>query len=296
MDLRLFRYFVAVAEEQHFGRAAERLGITPPTLTVQIQTLERALGTPLLIRDGKKVSMSSAGQRFLVEARATLKQADKAERIAREVARGEIATVTVSTLMSAAMSGIVSEAIGTFSQRHPGVTFRLQRMETISTLKALVERNVDVGFTRPPVRYPPDLAGFTITRSNLWVALPATHALAKAKSVELEDLAGIPYLPPALEIEIGFRGNIAGISPSALPAVSEAPAGDVVSAIVLVGAGLGITIVSEPVTRIAVPNVVFRPIRGLKTRAEHVVVYRKSEDSTAVMQFVDLLKEFAPKA
>jgi DNA-binding transcriptional LysR family regulator len=77
MDLRLLRYFVAVAEEQHFGRAAEKLGISPPTLTVQIQILERALGTDLLIRNGKKIALNNAGQRFLVESRATLKQAER---------------------------------------------------------------------------------------------------------------------------------------------------------------------------------------------------------------------------
>jgi DNA-binding transcriptional LysR family regulator len=261
-------------------------------LTVQIQILERALGTDLLIRKGKKISLNNAGQRFLVESRATLKQAEKAERIAREAGRGEIATISISYLMSAAMSGVISEAISAYSKRHPGVSFRIQRLETLLTLRAIVEGNVDVGFTRAPVRYPSELAGFSIARDPYWAALPANHALTKRKSLSMDDLAGIRYLAPALETEIGFRGNIAEISSAALPAISEAPAADVVSALVLVGAGLGITIVSEPVARVAVPNVVFRPMKGLKPGAERVVVYRKAEDSIAVMQFIDTLKKF----
>lgn len=295
MDLRLLRYFVAVAEEQHFGRAAERLGITPPTLTVQIQTLERVLGTELLLRKGKKIALNGAGQRFLVETRATLKQAERAERIAREAARGEIATIAVSYLMQAAMSGVISEAIATYSKLHPGVSFRLQRLETIPTLRAVADGNADVGFTRPPVRYPPGLTGFSIKQDVLWAAVPADHALAKRKVLAMSDLAGEHYLAPAIETEIGFRGNIADISAAALPHVREASAADVVSVLVLVAAGQGVTLVSEPITRIAVPHVAFRPMRGLKTGAERVIVYRKAENSLAVLQFIDMLRKTLAK-
>jgi DNA-binding transcriptional LysR family regulator len=295
MDLRVLRFFVAVAEEGHFGRAAERLGISPPTLTVQIQLLERFVGTKLLVRKGRKTFLNNAGQRFLVECRNTLKQAERATRIAREAARGEIATISIGYLMAAAMSGILSEAVALHSKKHPGVSFRLQRMETLLTLKALVERNVDVGFTRTPVRYPAELTGFSIARSNFWAALPADHPLAKRRSIVKDDLAGIPFIAPALETEIGFRGNLAEISSTALPPVSDAPAADVVSVLVLVAAGLGVGIVSEPVTRVCIPNVVFRPVKGLQPGAEWVVVYRKAEDSTAVMQFIDTLRPFAQK-
>ena len=296
IDLRLLRYFVAVAEEQHFGRAAERLGISTPTLTVQIQALERALGAALLIRSGKKISLSAAGQRFLVETRATLKQAEKAEWAAREAARGEIATISICYLMSAAMSGVVSNAIAAYSKDHPGVSFRIQRLETIATLRAIVAKNIDVGFTRAPVRYPPELTGFSISRDRFWAALPAGHPLCKRKILTMEDLAGIRYLAPSLETEIGFRGNIAEIASDMLPPVSEAPAGDIVSALVLVAAGLGVTLVSEPMTGVAVPNVVYRPMKGLKPGAERVFIYRKAEDSTAVMQFVDTVRKFANKS
>lgn len=295
MDLRLLRYFVAVAEEQHFGRAAEKLGITPPTLTVQIQILERALATPLLVRKGKKTSLTAAGQRFLVEARATLKQADKAERVVREVARGDVATISISYVVAAAMSGLISDAIRTFSKLYPGVSFRAQRLETIQTLQALLAKDVDVGFARAPVRYPAGLAGFTLLRDPYWAAVPADHPLAKRRSLTLADLGRHHFIAAVLETEIGLRGNIAEISSSALPPVSEAPAAEMISILVLVAAGLGVSLVSTPITRIAMPNVVYRPMKGLKLGGERVVVYRTAEDSIAVKRFIDVLRKIAAK-
>jgi DNA-binding transcriptional LysR family regulator len=293
MDLRLLHYFVAVAEEQHFGHAAERLGISPPTLTVQIQNLEHGLGTALLVRQGKKISLSDAGRHFLVEARATLKQADRAARIAREAGRGEIATITVGHIMAAAMSGTLARAIGIYSQQYPGVSFKAQRLETIQGLRAVITNDIDVAIVRAPLRYPSELSGFPLSRDLFWAALPAEHPLTKRKSLSLQDLAGYPYIASALETEIGLRGNIAEISSSALPVVSDAPATEIVSALVLVAAGLGLTVVSTPVTRIAVPNVVYRPMKGLKAGGELVVVHRSSEESLAVKRFIATLKKLA---
>lgn len=296
MDLRLLRYFVAVADEQHFGRAAESLGISPPTLTVQIQNLERALGTALLIRRGKKTSLNTAGERFLVEARATLKQADKARRVARAAARGEVATISISYIVSAAMSGLVSDAIRTYSKQYPGVSFRAQRLETIQTLQALLAKEIDVGIVRAPVRYPAGLAGFTLLRDAYWAAVPADHPLAKRSSLTLSDLSGHPFIAAVLETELGLRGNIVEISSGALPPVSEAPAAEMISILVLVAAGLGVSLVSEPITRIAMPNIVYRPMKGLKLGGERVVIYRASEDSIAVKRFIDVFRKLAPKA
>jgi DNA-binding transcriptional LysR family regulator len=293
MDLRLLNYFVALAEEQHFAHAAEKLGITPPTLTVQIQNLEHALGTALLIRKGKKVSLSDAGRRFLVEARATLKQAERATRIAREAGRGEIATISLCFVIAGALSGVLSRAIDSFSASFPGVSFTARRLETIQALRALIAKDVDVAIVRAPVRYPRELTGFALSRDAFWAALPADHPLARRKSLSLSDLAGQHYIATALETEIGLRGNIAEISSSALPAVSYAPAEEIVSALVLVGARRGISLVSEPITRIAMPNVVYRPMKGLKAGGELVAAYRTSEDSLAVQRFVVTLKKLA---
>ena len=293
MDTRLLRYFVAVAEEQHFSHAAERLAISPPTLTVQIKNLERLLGAELFVRNGKKISLSHAGERFLVEARATIRQADRAERIGREAGRGEIASISISFITAAAMSGTISKAIKIYSKTYPGVSFKAQRLETIQALKAIVAKDVDVGIVRAPVRYPSGLAGFELSRDPYWAALPADHALAKRKSLTLADIADQPYIPAVLETEIGLRGNIAEISSAALPAVSEAPASEILSVLVLVAAGLGVSLVSTPMTYVAMPNVVYRPMRGLKTGGERVVVFRKGEESIAVKRFVETLRKLS---
>lgn len=295
MDLRLLRYFVTLSDEQHFGHAAEKLGITPPTLTVQIQILERTLGTALLVRKGKRISLSNAGQQFLVEARATLKQAERAERIGRVAGRGEIATISISYVTAAAMSGIISDAIRAYAKLYPGVSFKAQRLETIQTLKALIVKDVDVGIVRAPVRYPADLTGFTLLRDPYWAALPAGHPLTKHETLTLADLADQPFIPAVLETEIGLRGNIAEISSASLPAVNDAPAAEILSVLVLVAAGLGVSLVSTPITRIAMPNVEYRLMRGLKAGGERVVVYRKSEESIAVKRFIDGLRKLVRK-
>jgi DNA-binding transcriptional LysR family regulator len=295
MDTRLLRYFVALADEQHFGRAAEKLGITPPTLTVQIQNLEHALGTKLFVRSGKKTSLSKAGQQFLVEAKATIRQAERAEQVGRGAGRGEIATITVSYVMAAAMSGMISDAIRSYTKQYPAVSFRLQRLETLQTLRALVAKDVDVGIVRAPVRYPPELAGFTFLTDPYWAVVPADHPLAKRKWLTLDDFTGQPFVAAVLETELGLRGNIAEISSPALPAVSDAPAGEIVSVLVLVGAGLGLSIASTPITRVAMPNVVYKPMRGLKEGGERVVVYRKTEESIAVKRFVETLRKLSRK-
>ena len=293
MDTRLLRYFVAAAEEQHFGHAAEKLAISPPTLTVQIKNLERLLGAELFVRNGKKISLSHAGERFLVEARATIKQADRAERIGREAGRGEIATISISFITAAAMSGTISKAIKIYSKTYPGVSFKAQWLETIQALKAIIAKDVDVGIVRAPVRYPSELVGFELARDPFWAALPADHPLAKRKSLTLADIADQPYIPAVLETEIGLRGNIAEISSATLPAVSEAPASEILSVLVLVAAGLGVSLVSTPVTYVAMPNVVYRPMRGLKIGGERVVVYRKGEELIAVKRFIETLRKLS---
>ncbi len=282
-----------MAEEQHFGHAAQKLGITPPTLTVQIQNLEYSLDTALLVRKGKKISLSDAGQRFLVEARATLKQAERVERIAREAGRGEIAKISISFILAAAMSGTISEAINIYSKQYPGVSFKAQRLETIQGLRALIAKDIDVAIVRAPIRYPSELTGFSLSSDLFWAALPSGHPLTKRKSLSLSDLAGEPYIASMLETELGLRGNIAEISSNALPVVSDAPAAEIVSVLVLVAAKLGISVVSTPVTRVAMPNVVYRPMRGLKDGGELVVVYRSAEESLAVKRFVGTLKKLA---
>src|SRR5262245_2918972 len=128
MELRHLRYFVAVAEELHFTRAAARLNIATPTLSAQIRALEMQLGAKLFVRKTRSVVLTQVGERFLVEARATLKQAEQAEHVGRLAARGDIGSIAVGYVLSSACAGLVSASIREFRVSHPDVSFQPARM------------------------------------------------------------------------------------------------------------------------------------------------------------------------
>src|SRR3974390_2237759 len=152
MELRHLRYFVAVAEELHFSRAAAKLNIATPTLSAQIQALESMLGAQLFTRKTRSVALTHVGKRFLEEARATLKQADQAELVGRRAARGDLGSIAIGYVLSAAGAGTVTPGITDFRKSHPDVSFQLHKMETIPQMKALVDGTLDLAFARLPDR------------------------------------------------------------------------------------------------------------------------------------------------
>src|ERR1700688_2817969 len=172
MELRHLRYFVAVAEELHFSRAAARLNIAAPTLSSQIQALEAMLGAQLFARKTRSVALTHVGKRFLEEARATLKQVEQAERVGRRAARGDVGSIAVGCVLSATFGGIVPWSIINFRTSHPDVSFQARAMATVQQMKELEDGSLDVGFIRAPDRYPTGLTGFIVDRQPFWLALP----------------------------------------------------------------------------------------------------------------------------
>ena len=290
MELRHLRYFVAVAEELHFSRAAARLNIATPTLSAQIQSLEGMLGAQLFTRKTRSVALTHVGKRFLDEARATIKQADQAELVGRQAARGEIGSIAVAYVLSAACRGFVASSIRAFKAAHPDVSFQLTKMETFPQMKALIDGTLDIGFTRAPQRYPSGLTGFIIDRQPLWLAMPDDHPLASRNVVEPEQYAGEPFVATMLDMEIGFWGNIAAITPSGetLRVVARMP--DAFSVLTSVAAGIGLGVMSEALTAIQIPGVVFRKIMKTSRSSDHVLVYRKNEGATAIKAFVAMVR------
>jgi DNA-binding transcriptional LysR family regulator len=290
MELRHLRYFVAVAEELHFSRAAIKLNIATPTLSAQIQSLETMLGAKLFVRKTRSVALTDVGRRFLEEARATLRQAAQAELIGRRAARGELGSIAVAYVLSAACGGFVSSAIREFRAAHPDVTFQLTKMETFPQMKALIDGTLDIGFTRAPQRYPSGLAGFIIDRQPLWLAMPDDHRLASRNVVEPEQYANEPFVATLLDMEIGFWGNIAAITPpgATLRVVARMP--DAFSVLTSVAAGIGLGVMSEALTAIQIPGIVFRRIMKTNRSSDHVLVYRKNEGATAIKAFVAMVR------
>ena len=296
MELRHLRYFVAVAEELHFARAAERLNIAAPTLSHQIGALETMLGAKLLTRKTKSaVALTNAGQRFLIAAREALKQAAYAESVGRHAARGDTGSIAVGYVFSNGCGGLVSSTMAKFRNAHPEVSFQLARMQTFAQFKALIDGTLDVAFARAMARYPTGLAGFIIERQPFSLALPENHPLAARKQVTPAMLIDEPFIGMSLEMETGFWGNIAAVTPPgmSLRIVERAP--DAFTVMALVAAGIGISVLSESLSRINMPGVTFRKLVGVTRTADHAVVYRKNESAPVVTAFIDFLRAEAKR-
>jgi DNA-binding transcriptional LysR family regulator len=187
MELRHLRYFITVAEELHFGRAAERLNMTQPPLSQQIRQLEDELGVQLFNRVGRNIELSVAGRVFLEETQQTLVQVEHAVQAARRAARGEIGRLVVGFVGTAAYR-VLPSTLRVFQERFPGVEVALREMTTLDQAKALRAEQMDVGFLRPPV----DSNGLeieTVFREPLVVALRETHPLTVNEHLTLEMLA-----------------------------------------------------------------------------------------------------------
>jgi len=291
MELRHLRYFVVVAEKLHFSRAAEQLNITTPTLSHQIQALETMLGAQLLSRKKKSaVSLTQTGKRFLEEARATLRQAENAELVGKRAARGDIGSIAIGYILSAACIGLLPELIAAFQKENPNVLFQINRMETFPQMKALIDGVIDVAFIRAPQRYPTELTGFVVDRHPYYVAIPEKHHLARRKQVNLSMLADEAFVAGSLEMEVGFWGNLGAVSKpgQTLRIVQRTP--DIFSLLTLVAAGAGLGIISAPMQSVIIPGIVYRKIVGALQEAEIAVAYRKRESAPVVKSFIHRLR------
>lgn len=297
MELRHMRHFVAVAEELHFTRAAERLRISPPTLTEQIQNLERDLGVRLLHRSKRAVSLTEAGARFLDEARSTLRQAERAELAARRAGRGEIGRVEIGYVSSASCTGLLTKAVSRYRETHPQVNINIRKVETPVQLEQLQEGRLDVGFLRPPARYPVGLTGVVVSRQDVILVLPSDHRLANSKAIKPEMLADESFIAPIFEMEHGIYQHTAELGEQGgfqVRMTGRAP--DLFTIVTMVAAGFGIAVVPRSCNCIQVPGVVYRPLSSQSRKAELAAGFRRDERAPAVKMFIDELRRLAMRA
>jgi DNA-binding transcriptional LysR family regulator len=291
MELRHLRYFVAAAEELHFSRAAERLNISAPTLTQQIQVLEADLGVVLFRRTKRSVALTEAGRRFLEEARATLRQAEQAAQVARQAARGEIGRLEIGYVTSASCLGLIPSVLASFHRENPWVELRLHRMETVRQLNALTQGQIDLGFLRPPLRYPSGLTGATIWKQPFIIAMPQDHSLAGENRIRVALLADEPLIASSVELELGFGGQIHEIAAEGKftpRVVNRAP--DILTILCLVAAGMGCAFVPASFRRVAMPGIVYRELAGPERNALLAAARRKDNPAPAMKAFMRVLK------
>jgi|SRR5579871_464373 len=262
IETRLFRYFVALAEEQHFARAALRLGISPPTLTHQIKKLENGLGAKLLQRKGNRgVIVTEAGQRFLLRAREVLRQVEEAAAIARQAERGELGRLQLGFTTMVSGAGLLRGWIGAFQQANPAIDITMRKLVPIAQIGAILRNELDAGFMRAPRKYPSGIRGFEIYRQPLMLALPSEHPLARRKDIDPAMLGREAFVSIIPELDTAFFGYteaIAGIG-NFIPRVVKRD-GDFIAVLAYVALGYGIAVVPELMKTTNVSNVVFRNI------------------------------------
>jgi DNA-binding transcriptional LysR family regulator len=262
VELRHVRYFVAVAEELHFGRAALRLRIAQPALSQQIQRLEAELGVRLLIRNRRRVALSPAGAAFLPEARAALAQAERAARVARRTAAGELGRLVLG-FVGSVTDELLPRVLPAFRTRCPGLRLELREMTSAEQVAALERGELDLGLLRPPAA---GLSTRLICREPLLLALPAGHRLAGREEVDGGELDGEPFVlfprhkgPGLYDLIIDYCRR-SGVSPDI---VQEAVQMQTITA--LVAAGTGLAVVPSSQRAVSRSGLVFRPLRNAPT-------------------------------
>jgi DNA-binding transcriptional LysR family regulator len=298
MELRHLRYFVTVADELHFGRAAERLGIQQPPLSLQIQALERELGARLLDRGSRKVTLTPIGALFLAEARATLAQAERAVAVVRRAAVGEIGEIRLGYTASSPFTVVMPQVIYAFRQRFPEVQLKLVGMTTRQQLAALAAGKLDLAFVRSPFApFPAEIAAITVITDRLMLVCRAEHPLAALPVVPVPALADQPFVMFERDAGTGIWDQIVaicadhGFGPTVAQEAREAP-----TLIGLVAAGLGITILPDSLRRIQVEGVVYRPLDTPQAASTILLAYRRDERAGAVRAFVKLVEEIVVAA
>ncbi len=289
MELRHLRYFVAVAEELHFGRAAEVLGIAQPPLSQQIKALEQEIGVELLLRTKRSVRLSAAGEIFLAESRKILSQADHAVNAAQRAARGEIGKLVIG-FVSSAVYGRVPSIFSTMRARFPDVSLVLQDLSSEEQVEAMKAHRLDVGLIRPPVPAAEPLEVRVIWREPVVVALPQNHRLAGRKSIALSELAGESFLQVPRRYGPGFYDLLmrtcamAGFSPKIVQEARSAP-----TIVNLVAGGMGISIIPSSLQALQRKGVVYRPIEPPAPTTDLAVMWRPDDPSPALHAFLEIL-------
>ncbi|MFG1295132.1 LysR substrate-binding domain-containing protein [Xanthobacter variabilis] len=290
MELRHLRYFVAVAEELNFTRAAARLRTAQPSFSQQIRDLEEEIGTPLLTRTKRRVALTEAGRVFLDEARLVLAQAHRAVEMARRAAQLDERRLVIGFLPSAEVK-IFPSMLTVMRARFPELNLVFRSLTTMEQEEALSRRDIDVGFLRLPVK-DPALRHVSVLRERLVAVIPADPPLARVEEVDITELAKIPFL----RISPGHAGGLHDIVEGFLKAnkAEVTPVQDVdnvMTMMTLVGLRTGFSILPDYVEHLLFRNVTTRPFRGRQTFVDLAMVWHCENDMPELAAFRELVLE-----
>ena len=291
MELRHFKYFVGVAEELHFGRAAVRLGISQPPLSQQIRSLEAELGVELFERTSRRVRLTEAGRAFLDEARKTLAQVDHAVATARRADRGEIGELAIGFITSAPLTPLLSTALFDFRTAYPAVHLDLAEMPRANQIERLAERTLDVGFIRgvePPL-LPPTLVASMLLEEDILVAMRADHRLARRDTLGIADLSDEAFVLYESKLGSGFNEHLtrlcrtAGFEPRVVQEV-----GALATLLGLVAAGFGVTVLARSLAALHLEDLVYRVLDSPGAISRLWLIHHR-EVSPACRKLIDIV-------
>ena len=292
MELRHLRYFIAVAEELNFTRAATRLHIGQPPLSMQIRDLEEEIGVRLFERGPRRVALSTAGERFLLHARRILDGVEEAVAEARRAARGELGELRVGFTSSLPFTDLLPDALNAYRRRFPQVRLQLREMFTPEQFQALVRGELDVGFVRLQAGTPP--AGIVlreVARNPLRLVVNAAHRLAGAAQVHLAELAGEDFISLPADVGTDLPGVLralcrqAGFEPRIVQTAREAT-----TQIGLVAAGLGVAVLPAPLESVRIARVRYLALAEPEAQFRLALAIREGEPVPTLGGFLEVLE------
>ena len=293
MDLRHLRYFLAVAEEGHFGRAAQRLHIVQPALSMQIKALEEELGGPLFVRTSRKVELTEAGRLLQIEAQRTLEQAEHARLTVQRSIRGETGHVRVGFAGNAIFSGKLTNDLRAFRKTFPDAELVVREVAPLLQAEAILAGQLDVGYA-PDHRklHAPALEAEQIGLWRRQVAMADDHPLANQPSLTIAMLAQEPLIfydtHGADEPLYTALSNLLGYAPPVAHCT-----GSTLGVLALAAAGQGLALVPEPLMGVTLPGLVYRPLDIPELSANLMLISRQQESNGAVQAFVKIARKNA---
>ncbi|MDH4572281.1 LysR family transcriptional regulator [Salinicola acroporae] len=292
MELRNLRYFVVVAEELHFSRAAVRLGISQPPLSQQIRALEDELGTRLFERTNRRVALTEAGRLLLEEAREILDRAERASRLVSRLGQGETGQLRIGFTTSVPLTATLPQMVLRYRQRYPDVDLRMHELNSRRQIKPLLKGDLDIGIMRPAT-LPDGLDAFTLIREPLVAVVNDQGPLGgSASPLTLDELAPHPfiYFSPAAGTGLLDQFNALFASRGLTPRLVQEVGGPN-TIISLVAGGLGVSILPASFRHVRIDNVRYRPINDGDAVSEVWLTHPRQRLTPHALRFIELANE-----